>query len=222
MERAGADLIELGIPFSDPIADGAVIQEANLRAFKDNTTTDRVFDMVKEIRKTSSGPLAFLTYLNPVFKYGYDEFFAKCSQLDVGGIIIPDLPLEEKYEASDVAQKYGVDIISLIAPTSEGRIKDIAKSASGFIYVVSSMGTTGVRKEITTDLDGILRAIKENTDVPAAIGFGISTPEQAKKYSQIADGVIVGSALVKIIAEHGKDSSPYIYEYVKSMKDAIR
>jgi tryptophan synthase alpha chain len=132
------------------------------------------------------------------------------------------LPLEEKYEASDVAQKYGVDIISLIAPTSEGRIKDIAKSASGFIYVVSSMGTTGVRKEITTDLDGILRAIKENTDVPAAIGFGISTPEQAKKYSQIADGVIVGSALVKIIAEHGKDSSPYIYEYVKSMKDAIR
>lgn len=219
---AGADLIELGIPFSDPIADGPVIQAANLRAFKDNTTVKRVFEMVECIRKKADVPIVFLTYLNPVFNYGYDAFFKKCEITGVDGIIVPDLPFEEKTQVEEFSSKYNVDIISLIAPTSEKRIKTIAKNASGFIYVVSSMGVTGVRSEITTDLRGIVNAIKSVTDTPAAIGFGISRPDQAKEYSSFADGVIVGSAIVRIVEKYGTDAAPYIYEYVKQMKDAVK
>ncbi|MGN0465832.1 MAG: tryptophan synthase subunit alpha [Lachnospiraceae bacterium] len=220
-EKAGADLVEIGIPFSDPIADGPVIQEANVRALKNNVTTDDIFDLVASIRKKTDIPLVFLTYLNPVFKYGYEKFLARCQQLGLDGLIIPDLPFEEKGELASIAKQYDVDIISLIAPTSEQRIKTIAEDSSGFLYVVASMGVTGVRAEIKTDLPSILKAVKATSDTPAAVGFGINTPEQAKTISQYADGVIVGSAIVKLIAKHGDNAAPYIYDYIASMKNAI-
>ena len=222
MEKAGADLIEIGIPFSDPIAEGVVIQEADIRALGSGTTTDKVFNMVRELRQETDIPLVFMTYLNPVFHYGYDKFFSLCQEVNISGIIIPDMPYEEKSECEKKALSYGVEVVSMIAPTSEARIKSIAGEAKGFIYVVSSMGVTGIRTEIKTDLKSILAAIKEVTDVPAAIGFGIHTPEQARKMAEISDGVIVGSAIIKIIAKYGKDAAPYIEEYVRSMKDAIR
>ena len=222
MEKAGADLIEIGIPFSDPIAEGVVIQEADIRALGSGTTTDKVFNMVRELRQETDIPLVFMTYLNPVFHYGYDKFFSLCQEVNISGIIIPDMPYEEKSECEKKALSYGVEVVSMIAPTSEARIKSIAGEAKGFIYVVSSMGVTGIRTEIKTNLKSILAAIKEVTDVPAAIGFGIHTPEQARKMAEISDGVIVGSAIIKIIAKYGKDAAPYIEEYVRSMKDAIR
>lgn len=222
MERAGADLIEIGVPFSDPTAEGVVIQEASIRALQGGMTTEGVFGIVEEVRKQSQVPLALMTYLNPVFHYGYEKFFARCQQLGVSGLIVPDLPFEEKAEAEEVAARFDVDVISLIAPTSHERIQMIAKEAKGFIYVVSSLGVTGVRKEITTDIDGMVKAIREVTDTPCAIGFGISTPEQAAKMAKAADGVIVGSAIVKLIAQHGADAEEAVYQYVKEMKDAIR
>lgn len=221
MERAGADLIEIGIPFSDPIAEGVVIQEADLRALQSGTTTDGIFDMVEKLRRKTDMPLVFMGYLNPVFHYGYERFFARCKECGISGIIIPDLPYEEKGECEEIAAKYGVDVISMIAPTSAARIRAIASEAKGFLYVVSSMGVTGIRSEIKTDLASILVAVREASDIPAAVGFGINTPEQAAKVAQIADGVIVGSAIVKIIARYGSEAGPYIYDYVKSMKEAI-
>ena len=221
MERAGADLIEIGIPFSDPIAEGVVIQEADLRALQSGTTTDGIFDMVEKLRRKTDMPLVFMGYLNPVFHYGYERFFARCKECGISGIIIPDLPYEEKGECEEIAAKYEVDVISMIAPTSAARIRAIASEAKGFLYVVSSMGVTGIRSEIKTDLASILAAVREASDIPAAVGFGINTPEQAAKVAQIADGVIVGSAIVKIIARYGSEAGPYIYDYVKSMKEAI-
>lgn len=221
MERAGAGLVEIGIPFSDPTAEGVVIQDANIRALKNGMTTDGVFDIVAEVRKVSSMPLAFMTYLNPVFHYGYDRFLARCDELNVGAIIIPDLPYEEREEVEKPAKAHNVHLISMIAPTSETRIQTIAKSAHGFIYVVSSMGVTGVRSEIKTDLVSIVASIKEVTDTPCAIGFGISTPEQAKKMAGLSDGAIVGSAIVRIVEKYGRDAAPHIYDYVKSMSDAV-
>lgn len=222
MEKAGADIIELGIPFSDPIADGEVIQAANLRAMKNGVTIDKIFEVVKRVRAKTQIPLVFLTYLNPVYHYGYDKFLSKCNETGLNGIVCPDLPLEEKDELNTIAKKYNVDIISLVAPTSESRIKSIAQTCSGFIYVVSSLGVTGTRSEIKTDLKSIINVIKETTDVPAAVGFGISTPEQARSVSHIADGVIVGSAIVKIIEQYGENADKPLYDYVKSMKDAIK
>ncbi len=222
MIRAGADLIEIGIPFSDPTAEGPVIQAANVRALRAGITTDGVFEIVRKVRAQSQIPIVFLTYLNPVFHYGYDAFLRKCKELSVDGIICPDLPYEEKHELSDVAAKYDVDIISLIAPTSKSRIRTIAKEATGYIYVVSSMGVTGVRSEITTDIGQIVDSIKQVTDVPCAVGFGISTPEQAAKMASLSDGAIVGSAIVKIIEKYGEDAAPHVYDYVKTMKDALR
>ena len=219
--KAGADLIEIGIPFSDPIAEGPVIQEANIRALAGGMTTDRIFDLVKEVRKDVTVPLVFLTYLNPVYHYGPEKFFRSCKDTGINGIIIPDMPFEEKGEILESAKKYGVELISLIAPTSDERIKMIAREAEGFIYVVSSLGVTGVRSEIKTDLKSIVESIREVTQIPTAIGFGISTPEQAEKMAKTADGVIVGSAMVKIVAKYGKDAAPYLYDYVKSMKEAV-
>lgn len=220
MEEAGCDLIEIGIPFSDPMAEGVVIQDANVRALKQDTTTDDVFEMVRRVREVTDIPLVFLTYINPVFFYGYEEFFKKCGELGIDGIISPDLPYEEKGEIKDIALKNDVDVISLIAPTSSERIKMIANDATGFIYVVSSLGVTGMRSEIKTDLNAILSDIREVTDLPLAVGFGINTPQQAEDISKIADGVIVGSAIVKIIEEYGENASEALKEYVSSMKNA--
>jgi tryptophan synthase alpha chain len=221
MIKAGADIVEIGIPFSDPIAEGPVIQEANNRALAVGTTVEKLFTLVAELRKETNIPLVFLTYVNPVFHYGYDAFFKRCSDVGLDGIIIPDLPFEEQPPVREAANKHGIDLISLIAPTSQERIKEIAKSASGFIYLVSSMGVTGVRSEITTDLAPITAAIKSVTSIPIAIGFGIHTPQQAAQMARIADGVIVGSALVKIAAQYGTEAAPHIYSYVKEMKDAV-
>ena len=221
MVRAGADLIELGIPFSDPTAEGPVIQEANERALKGGVTTDKVFDLVKELRSKTDIPMVFMTYANVVFSYGQDKFLSACKETGIDGIILPDLPYEEKDEFLPDCHKYGVDLISLIAPTSENRIAMIAKEAEGFLYIVSSLGVTGTRSEITTDLDSIIRVVRDNTDIPCAIGFGISTPEQAAKMAAISDGAIVGSAIIKLVAQ-GKDGAPErVFDYVQSMKNAL-
>ncbi len=218
----GADLIELGIPFSDPTAEGPVIQGANLRALTGGVTTDKIFDLVRDLRRDVTVPMVFMTYANVVFSYGAERFISTCRQIGIDGLILPDLPYEEKDEFLPLCRQYGVDLISLIAPTSQNRIAMIAKEAEGFIYVVSSLGVTGTRSEIKTDLASIVEVIRENTDVPCAIGFGISTPEQARKMASVADGAIVGSAIIKILEKYGVDAAPYVGEYVKSMKDAVR
>ena len=219
--KAGADLIEIGIPFSDPIAEGVVIQGADLRALKAGMTTDRAFELAEKVRKETDIPLVFMTYLNPVFKYGYDRFFARCKEVGIDGLICPDMPFEEKDEADEFAKKHGVSIISMIAPTSEERIKSIAESAEGFLYIVSSMGVTGVRSEIKTDLASIMESVNKYKKIPAAIGFGVSTPEQAEKMARLSDGVIVGSAIVRIIEKYGDKAAPEIYSFVKSMTEVV-
>ena len=218
----GADLIELGIPFSDPTAEGPVIQGANIRALSGGVTTDKIFDLVRELRRDVKIPLVFMTYANVVYSYGADRFISTCRDIGIDGLILPDLPYEEKDEFLPVCRKYDVDLVSLVAPTSEGRIAMIAKEAEGFLYIVSSLGVTGVRGEITTDLGSIVSVVRENTDIPCAIGFGISTPEQAKKMAGYADGVIVGSAVIKLLEKYGVEAPPHVEEYVRSMKDAIR
>ena len=244
MAANGADLIELGIPFSDPTAEGPVIQEANVRALSGGVTTDKIFEMVRELRgsgKADGGvvtgdgeigepdgtepvtvPMVFMTYANVVYSYGAERFLLACKDIGIDGIILPDLPFEEKEEFLPVCRKYGVDLISLVAPTSEDRIAMIAKEAEGFLYIVSSLGVTGVRSEITTDLGSIVKTVRENTDIPCAVGFGISTPEQAGKMAAVSDGAIVGSAIVKLLAKYGKDAPAEIGKYVKSMKDGVR
>lgn len=218
----GADLIELGIPFSDPTAEGPVIQGANIRALSGGVTTDKIFAFVKELRQDVKVPMVFMTYANVIFSYGTEKFISTCRDIEIDGLILPDLPFEEKEEFLPVCREYGVDLISLIAPTSENRIAMIAKEADGFLYIVSSLGVTGTRSEIKTDLKSIVEVVRQNTDIPCAIGFGISTPEQAKKMADISDGAIVGSAIIKLLEKHGKDAPKYIGEYVKSMKDSLR
>lgn len=221
LEKAGADLIEIGIPFSDPIAEGPVIQEADLRALQAQTTTDGIFDMVASVRKKTDIPLVLMTYLNPVFHYGCGRFFERCAASGIDGIILPDMPYEEKGEVARAAKEHGICVISMIAPTSEDRIKKIAGEAEGFLYVVSSMGVTGVREEIRTDIGGMIRAIRSETGIPVAVGFGINTPDQAAEIAKYADGVIVGSAIVKMIAQYKKHAEHHLYTYVRMMKEAV-
>lgn len=218
----GADLVELGIPFSDPTAEGPVIQEANLRALTGGVTTDKIFDMVSAVQKEVSVPLVFMTYANVVYSYGIERFAKKAAEVGMDGLILPDVPFEEKEEFAPACRKYGLDLISLIAPTSHERISMIAKEAEGFVYCVSSLGVTGMRSEITTDVGAMVELVKSVSDIPAAIGFGISGPEQAAKMATVSDGVIVGSAIVKIIGQYGREAVPYVAEFVKRMKDAIR
>ena len=222
MEEAGADLIELGIPFSDPTAEGPVIQEANVRALKGGVTTDKIFDMVVRIRKNTALPMVFMTYANVVFSYGTERFIKKAAEVGMDGLILPDVPFEEKEEFDQVCKKYGLDLISLIAPTSHDRITRIAKEAEGFVYCVSSLGVTGTRTSITTDIGAMVKLVKAAKNIPCAVGFGISTPEQAKKMASQSDGAIVGSAIVKLCAAYGENCIPYVKDYVKSMKDAVR
>ena len=219
--KNGADLIELGIPFSDPTAEGPIIQGANIRALQGGVTTDKIFDFARELRKDVTIPLVFMTYANVVFSYGAEVFIRTCQETGIDGIILPDLPFEEKDEFAPLCKQHGVALISLIAPTSDKRIAMIAKEAEGFLYIVSSLGVTGTRSEIATDLSSIIKVVRENTDIPCAIGFGISIPEQAKKMSEIADGVIVGSAIIKLIEKYGRESEKAVGEYIKSMKEAV-
>ena len=217
----GADLIELGIPFSDPTAEGPVIQGANLRALAGGVRTEQIFSFVRELRIDIQVPMVFMTYANVVFSYGADRFISTCRDVGIDGLILPDLPFEEKEEFLPLCHRYGVDLISLIAPTSMDRISMIAREAEGFLYIVSSLGVTGTRSEITTDLASIIKVVRENTDIPCAIGFGISTPAQAAAMAELADGVIVGSAIIKILEQYGKDAPPRIGDFVGSMKRAI-
>ena len=221
MEEAGADLIELGIPFSDPTAEGPVIQEASTRALSGGVTTDRIFDMVRSIRKKSDIPMVFMTYANVVFSYGTERFLKTAAEIGMDGLILPDVPFEEKEEFDTVCKEHGLDLISLIAPTSRDRISAIAKEAEGFVYCVSSLGVTGVRSRITTDIGAMVKLVKEEKDIPCAVGFGISTPEQARDMAKYADGVIVGSAIVKLCAAYKEDCVPHVSEYVRSMKRAM-
>ena len=222
MAQNGADLIELGIPFSDPTAEGPVIQAANIRALSGGVDTDKIFALVRELRKDVTVPMVFMTYANVVFSYGADKFISICREIGIDGLILPDIPFEEKEEFAAICRRYDVALISLIAPTSENRIGMIAGEAEGFIYLVSSLGVTGVRSEITTDLGAIVKVIRQSTDIPCAIGFGISTPEQAKQMAGIADGAIVGSAIVRLLAQYGKEAPAHIGEYVRKMKEAVR
>ena len=221
LEEAGADLIELGIPFSDPTAEGPVIQAANVRALAGGVTTDKIFEMVEKIRKRTAIPMVFMTYANVVFSYGTERFVKKAADIGMDGLILPDVPFEEKEEFDSVCRAHGLGLISLIAPTSHERIARIAREAEGFVYCVSSLGVTGMRSSITTDIGAMVKLVKQAKDIPCAVGFGISTPEQAKKMAAQSDGAIVGSAIVKLCAEHGADCVPYVKEYVKSMKDAV-
>ena len=218
----GAGLIELGIPFSDPTAEGPVIQGANMRALAGGVTTDLIFGLVRRLREQTQVPLVFMTYANVLFSYGAEKFIATCQEIGIDGLILPDLPYEEKDEFLPLCRQYGVDLISMIAPTSENRIAMIAKEAEGFLYLVSSLGVTGTRSEIKTDLASIVKVVRENTDLPCAIGFGISTPEQARAMATLSDGAIVGSAVVKLVAQYGKDAPAEVGKYVKTMKDALR
>ncbi|MBQ2604639.1 MAG: tryptophan synthase subunit alpha [Clostridia bacterium] len=221
MEKNGADIIELGIPFSDPTAEGPVIQGANIRALAGGVTTDKIFEFVSKLREDVKIPLVFMTYANVVFSYDIERFMKRCRDTGIDGVILPDVPFEEKEEFQTIAKKYGIDFISLIAPTSFDRIAMIAKEAEGFIYIVSSLGVTGVRSEITTNIGDIVKVVRENTDTPCAVGFGISKPEQAKAMTEVSDGAIVGSAIIRLLEKYGKEAAPYVGEYVKQMKDAV-
>jgi len=221
MEKAGLDIVELGIPFSDPIAESDLIQDSNLRALNNNTYLPNIFKMIEELRKESQIPVIFHTYMNPVFNYGYENFFNDCQKNGVKGIIIPDLPYEEKSEISEFAKKYDVSIISFIVPSDENRIKKIAKDAQGFIYFVPSIASTAKLHESLQELKNNIETIKSSASIPVALGCGIETVEQAKQFSQIADGIILGGKIVEIIEQHGKNSPDYIYNYVKEMKAAV-
>ncbi|MBQ8986041.1 MAG: tryptophan synthase subunit alpha [Lachnospiraceae bacterium] len=218
----GADLIELGIPFSDPTAEGPVIQGANLRALQGGVTTDKIFDLVRELREDVSIPMVFMTYANVVYSYGAERFIRTCREIGIDGLILPDVPFEEKEEFLPLCHRYGVDLVSLIAPTSENRIADIAAEAEGFLYIVSSLGVTGTRSEITTDLASIVSVVRRHSKIPCAVGFGISTPEQARKMADVSDGALVGSAIIQIVETYGRDAAPEVGTDVRSMKDALR
>lgn len=222
MAENGADLIELGIPFSDPTAEGPVIQAANLRALSGGTTTDKIFAMVAELRQSVTVPLVFMTYANVVFSYGSERFISTCAQLGIDGLILPDVPYEEKDDFLPLCRQYGIELISLIAPTSRQRTAQVAGEADGFVYIVSSLGVTGVRSEIKTDIASVTALVRQSTQLPCAIGFGISTPEQAAVMAQYADGVIVGSAIVKIIGQYGREAVAPVAQYVRAMKQALR
>lgn len=218
----GADLIELGIPFSDPTAEGPVIQDANIRALSGGVTTDKIFDLVRELLRDVQTPFVFMTYANLIFSYGTERFLSACQDIGIDGLILPDLPFEEKDEFLPACREYGVDLISLVAPTSADRIAMIAREADGFLYIVSSLGVTGVRNEIKTDLSSIVSVIRQNTSLPCAIGFGISTPEQGRAMAAVSDGAIVGSAIIKLLEKYGKDAPAHIGKYVRVMKEALR
>lgn len=221
MTELGVDIIEIGIPFSDPIAEGIVIQEADERALRGGCTVDKLFEMVKRVRKTIDIPLLFMTYINPIFVYGKELFLKNCDDCGIDGIIVPDLPFEESGELTDACTKYGITQISMIAPTSQERIELVAKKAAGFLYCVSSLGVTGIRSEINTSIADTIKQAKEFTSIPCAVGFGISTPEQARDMADISDGVIIGSAIVKLVGEYGRESIEPIREFISKVKNIL-
>jgi tryptophan synthase alpha chain len=222
MEKAGADIIEIGVPFSDPIAEGPVIQRSSMEAISQGATLAGIFDTVKKLREKTDIPILLMLYINSVFGYGKEKFFEKCNEAQIDGVIVPDLPFEEYDEIADTADKHGVYSVRLVTPTSKERIKKIASGAKGFLYCVSSVGVTGMRNSFNTDFEKFFTEIKKHSTAPNCIGFGISNPEQAKKMSGYADGVIVGSAIVKLVSEFGENSIDRVYEFTRAIKDAIK
>ncbi|MFR8003958.1 MAG: tryptophan synthase subunit alpha [Hydrogeniiclostridium sp.] len=218
--KAGADLIELGIPFSDPTAEGPVIQAANMRALAGCVTAEKIFDMVRRVRPKVKVPMVFMTYANVVFSYGTERFLSTAAEIGVDGIILPDVPYEEREDFAPACEKYGLDFISLIAPTSKERVAMIAKEAAGFLYCVSSPRGRG-NCSITSDIASMMELVRSATKLPAAISFDMATPEQAESMARYGDGIIVGSTIVKLIAEHGREAEPYLSAYVRSMKEAV-
>lgn len=221
MYESGADIIELGVPFSDPVAEGKAIQKASQRSLKGGTNLDKIFAAVKNIREKSNEPLLLMMYVNTIFVYGKERFFSQCKSCGVDGVIVPDLPFEERDEILPSAEKEGIATINLVAPTSHERIKEIAENSKGFLYCVSSTGVTGVRSEFSTDFDEFFGTIKKYVKCPCAVGFGISGPEAAKKMSSYCDGVIVGSAIVNIAEKYGENCAEHIGEFVKSLREGI-
>ncbi|MDR1808484.1 MAG: tryptophan synthase subunit alpha [Propionibacteriaceae bacterium] len=222
MAEAGADLIELGVPFSDPIAEGPVIEAADARALAGGATVDQLFDLVARLRADLDLPLVFMTYYNPIFAYGQDRFLDRAAEAGLDGLIVPDLPFEEKGDLLDACHARGLQLVSLIAPTSAERITAIAAEAEGFLYVVSSLGVTGVRTSLGEHVAEMVAQVRHVSDIPCAVGFGIATPDQARAMADVADGVIVGSAIVRLVAEHGRAAVPVVRQYVAQMKAAIR
>ena len=219
--EAGADLIELGIPFSDPTAEGPVIMEASMRALKAGTTTDKIFEFVRDLRKDIKIPMVFMTYANVLFSYGSERFIQTSADIGIDGFILPDIPFEEKDEFDGICRQYGTDLISMIAPTSKERISMIASEASGFLYCVSSLGVTGTRSTISNDVGAMIRTAKEAKDIPCAVGFGISGPEQAAAMAALSDGVIVGSAFIKILAQYGAKAPEKIFDFTRTLRSAV-
>lgn len=201
--EAGADLIELGVPYSDPLADGPVIQRASGRALAAGVTLPKTLAFIKKLRnKGITTPFVLFSYYNPILQYGVDRLFADLTEAGGDGVVIPDLPYEENEEALCAAKRNGAHLISLVAPTSELRVSKISSQASGFLYCVSSLGVTGVRSEFHNNVLPFINQVRAHSDVPVAVGFGISTPEQVREFARFADGVIVGSAIVQQIEEN--------------------
>lgn len=221
MIRSGADIIELGVPFSDPIAEGTVVQSASVRALSRGTTIAGIFEMVKRLRRQIDTPLLLMLYLNSIFGFGTERFFDICAEIGVDGVIIPDMPYEEKDEIQPYADNHDIISISLITPTSKDRIEKIASSARGFVYCVSSTGVTGMRSSFSTDFNEFISEIKKYTDIPCAIGFGISNAQQAREIKQYCDGVIIGSAIVNIIAENQLRCAKPIGEFTSSIRKGL-
>ncbi|MCL1882841.1 MAG: tryptophan synthase subunit alpha [Defluviitaleaceae bacterium] len=222
MEKAGVDLFEIGIPFSDPAADGPVIQAASIRALEKGCTADDLFNMVKRLREKVTAPIVFLTYANSIFAYGKERFMERCHDCGIDGVVVPDIPYEEKTELASACEKFGIAQISIVAPTSKERTETIAREAEGFLYCVSTLGVTGIRDEIRTNMKEIIDKVRNVSKIPCAIGFGISTPEQARDMASVSNGVIIGTAIVKIIAEYGVDSVEPVKQYVSRIRDAIK
>lgn len=221
MMESGADLVEIGVPFSDPVAEGPVIQRASKRSLNAGTTLVDIFGMVKRLRSQTEEPLLLMLYLNSIFRFGKDRFFGLCADCGVDGVIVPDMPYEERDEILAEAEKNGVLVISMVAPTSNERISMITAGAKGFLYCVSSTGVTGMRTGFETDFGKFFGTIKGCTDIPCAVGFGISNPEQARLAARYCDGVIVGSAVVTLVEEYGQNAVPYVSEFVRSLKEAV-
>lgn len=211
--ESGADMIELGIPFSDPTAEGPVIQSANIRALAGGVTTDKIFAFAAELRRDVTIPIVFMTYANVVFSYGGERFMSRCKEVGIDGVILLDLPFEEKKEFTDTAKKYGIDIISLISPASADRASMIAEEAEGFIYIVSDSNPK------SSDISRITEMIRAKTEVPCAVSF--SNKEQVGQMAAVSDGAIADLEIIRIIEQYGRDSAPYVSEYVKAMKEAV-
>jgi tryptophan synthase alpha chain len=223
MDKKGADIIEIGIPYSDPIAEGPTIQAGNIRARKNKLKIKDIMNLVKEVRKKVDKPILYLLYFNCVLKYGIERFLSECKESGVDGLIMPDLPYEESWEINDIAESFDIDIITLVSPTSKERISTIAKNAKGFLYCVSSLGVTGEKKDFDTDFDEFFKFVNKASSIPTAIGFGISGPEHIKKLKEYADGLIVGSAIIRRVGESKtiEEAKKEVGSFTKTLKKAM-